>query len=153
MSQKYLVRRDTSAWVLQVWAAFAIAVALCVGGIWHLPAEGLNRAFIALGYLFCLSSAFAVAKTVRDNRDERVDTQQWVFQVWAAFIIAVGVTAWGLLRMDANGWEKAYLLATWLFLIAATFTLAKTVRDNHEAAVLEGEATVGTLAVRDNASA
>src|SRR5215467_2968400 len=39
MAQQYLIRRDSSAWVLQVWAAFAAAVALCVAGVWNAPGE------------------------------------------------------------------------------------------------------------------
>ena len=145
-TQKYLIRRDTSAWILQVWAAFAVAVTLSAIGIWNLPNEGLDRAFVAIGFLFCLSAGFGVAKTVRDNRDEQVDTPSWVFQVWAAFAIAVLVTAWGLYRMQIGSWEKGFLVASWLFLVSATFTLAKTVRDNHEAGLLEHTQTVATLA-------
>lgn len=143
---RYLIRRDTSAWILQVWAAFGIAVTLCVVGIWNIPSEGLDRAFVAIGFLFCLSAAFGVAKTVRDNRDEQVDTPAWVFQVWAAFAIAVCVTAWGLYRMQLGGWEKGFLAASWLFLVSSTFTLSKTVRDNHEAALLEQSQSVAALA-------
>jgi hypothetical protein len=146
MAQQYLIRRDTSAWILQVWAAFAAAVALCVVGVWNAPGEGIDRAFLAIAFLFGLSSAFGVAKTVRDNRDEQVDTPAWVLQVWAAFAIAVIVTIWGLFRLELGSWEKGYMVASWLFLISATFTLAKTVRDNHEAGVLEGAETVASLA-------
>lgn len=143
---KYLIRRDTSAWILQVWAAFGLALCLSAIGIWNLPNEGLDRAFVAIGFLFCLSAGFGVAKTVRDNRDEQVDTPSWVFQVWAAFSIAVAVTAWGLYRMHLGTWEKSYLAASWLFLVSSTFTLAKTVRDNHEAGLLEQSQTVAALA-------
>lgn len=144
MAQQVIVRRDTNAWNFQVWASFALAVFLCGLGIINMPSERLDRAFLALGYFFCLSSAFVVSKTVRDNQTERVDTQAWVFQVWAAFAIAMVLTAWGLFRMDIGSWEKGYMLATWLFLMSSAFTLQKAIRDRHEADLLEhGSADAG----------
>lgn len=137
MAQQVIVRRDTNAWNFQVWASFALAVFLCGLGIINMPSERLDRAFLALGYFFCLSSAFVVSKTVRDNQSERVDTQAWIFQVWAAFVIAMVLTAWGLFRMDIGSWEKGYMLATWLFLMSSAFTLQKAIRDRHEADLLE----------------
>jgi len=137
MAQQLIVRRDTNAWNFQVWASFALAAGLCGLGIINMPSERLDRAFLALGYFFCLSSAFVVSKTVRDNQSERVDTQAWVFQVWAAFVIAMTLTAWGLFRMDIGPWEKGYMLVTWLYLMSSAFTLQKAIRDKHEADLLE----------------
>lgn len=39
--------------------------------------------------------------------------------------------------VDINPTYKAYLLVTWLFLISSAFTLAKMLRDDHEADVAE----------------
>jgi hypothetical protein len=39
--------------------------------------------------------------------------------------------------MDINPTYKAYLLVSWLFLISTAFTLAKMLRDDHEATVAE----------------
>ena len=47
----------------------------------------------------------------------------------------MALTAWGLCRMDVNPTYKAFLSVSWLFLISAVFTLAKTLRDAHEAAL------------------
>jgi hypothetical protein len=137
MAQQYIVRRDTGAWVMQVWLSFVIAVLLCGAGIWHMPSDSLDRAFLALGFFFCLSSAFALAKTIRDNQNESVDTAGWRLQVWIAFLIAVALTTWGLFRMKIGDWEKGFMVASWLFLIASSFTLAKTMRDNHDADLME----------------
>lgn len=132
-----VVRRDTNAWVFQVWASFGLAIFLCGIGIINMPSENLDRAFLALGYFFCLSSVFVLSKTVRDNQQERVDSGAWIMQVWAAFIIAMVLTAWGLLRMNIGIWEKGYMVSTWLYLMSAAFTLQKTIRDRHEADLLE----------------
>ncbi|MDB5828473.1 MAG: YiaAB two helix domain protein [Variovorax sp.] len=137
------VRRDTRAWQFQVWISFGAAVFLCATGLGWLPGESIDRAFMVMGYVFCLSAAFVLAKFVRDNqRDEgdaagsvpaAGDTPMWKLVVWGGFITAMGLTAWGLVRMDINDAYKAFLGVSWLFLISSAFTLAKTLRDRHEA--------------------
>ena len=136
----YTPRQDSNAWIMQVWIAFACAVMLCVYGVWHLPSEGTDRALLAVGFFFCLSASFTLQKTVRDNRDEQIDTQMWIFQVWAAFIIAFSLTGWGLIRLNIGGWHRGFLVAAALFLVSSSFVLAKTIRDNHEAKILAGSA-------------
>jgi len=129
------VRQDTKAWRVQVWTSFAAAATLCGTGLAWLPGQDLDRAFMVMGYLFTLSAAFAVAKYVRDNEDRRVDTPMWGLVVWGGFALAMALTAWGLWRMEINPTYKAFLAVSWLFLISSVFTLAKTLRDAHEAAL------------------
>jgi hypothetical protein len=131
------MQRDTSGWRLQVRLSFGIAVAACAFGVIQLPGQDLDRAFLALGMFFCLFAVFAVAKTIRDNRDGQVDTKSWVMTVWVAFAAAVALTAWGLWRMNIPAAEKNYMMVSWLFLVSSTFTLAKTVRDGHEAQLMD----------------
>jgi hypothetical protein len=129
------VRQDTKAWKLQVWISFGLAALLCATGLAYLPGADLDRAFMVMGYVFCLSAAFAVAKHVRDNQGERgrVDTPMWGLVVWGGFAMAMALTAWGLWRMEVNPTYKAFLGVCWLFLIYSVFTLAKTLRDAHDA--------------------
>jgi hypothetical protein len=127
------MQRDTAAWRTQVWAAFILAVLACAWGTLMLPGQDLDRAFVAIGLFFSLFACFAVAKTQRDNRDGQVDTQGWVIVVWVAFAAAMTLTAWGLWRMNIDPWHKRYMLVAWLFLVSATFTLAKMIRDRQEA--------------------
>ena len=141
MATKYIMQRDTGGWRVQVWLSFGIAVLACAFGVLRLPGQELDRAFLALGMFFCLFTSFAVAKTIRDNRDGQVDTASWSVTVWVAFAAAIALTAWGLWRMNIPGAEKSYMLVSWLFLISATFTLAKTVRDGHEAALMDRSGT------------
>ena len=131
------IRRDTPAWRLQVWLSFGIAVALCAIGLAWLPGNEVDRAFMLMGYVFCLSSAFALAKFVRDNQVLRIDTPMWRLVVWAGFALAMALTGWGLVRLSIQPVWKAYLLVCWLFLISSVFTLAKTLRDAHDADLLE----------------
>jgi len=137
MATQYIMQRDTNGWRLQVWISFAVAVCASGAGVLQLPGQELDRAFLAIGLFFCLFSSFAVAKTIRDNRDGQVDTASWVMTVWVAFAAAIALTAWGLWRMNIPGWQKNYMIVCWLFLISSTFTLAKTVRDKHEAELME----------------
>ena len=127
------IRKDTKAWKLQVWVSFGIAVTLCASGLAYLPGQDLDRAFMVMGYMFCLSTAFALAKYVRDNETRKTDTPMWGLVVWGGFALAMALTAWGLWRMDVNPTYKAFLSVSWLFLISGVFTLAKTLRDAHEA--------------------
>ena len=130
-----VMRSDTKAWRVQVWVSFATAVALCGTGLAWLPGQDLDRAFMVMGYLFTLSAAFAVSKYVRDNEGRRVDTPMWGPVVWGGFALAMGLTGWGLWRMEINPTYKAFLAVSWLFLISSVFTLAKTLRDAHEVAL------------------
>ena len=126
-------RRDSRAWTLQVWVSFGLAVMLCGCGLAYLPGTDLDRAFMVMGYVFCLSTAFALSKYVRDNEARRTDTPMWGGVVWGGFGFAMLLTAWGLWRMEVNPTYKAFLGVGWLFLISTVFTLAKTLRDAHEA--------------------
>lgn len=61
-------------------------------------------------------------------------TPAWRFQSWAAFVLAFGITAIGIVWLPLTIWPKAFLLIAFLFTVAQTFTLAKTVRDDQETA-------------------
>lgn len=135
-ASSFVVQRDTRAWQFQVWVSFGIAVLLCTIGLAWLPGAQLERAFMVMGYVFCLSAAFVLAKFVRDNEGGRRgagDTPLWKFVVWGGFAVAMGLTGWGLLGMDINVTYKAFLGVSWLYLITTAFTLAKMLRDRHEA--------------------
>lgn len=133
-----LIHRDSKAWVTQVWVSFLTAVFLCGVGLAWLPGQDLDRAFMVMGYFFCLSAAFVLAKYVRDNEktkanDRATDTPLFKHVVWLGFFVAMTLSAWGLLRMDINQTYKAFLGVSWLYLVTGTFTLAKTLRDGHDA--------------------
>lgn len=150
-----LIHRDTKAWRAQVWISFCIAVFLCATGLAWLPGRDLDRAFMVMGYFFCLSAAFVLAKFVRDaekarqQRRAETDTPLFSLVVWAGFFIAMGLTGWGLVRMEINETYKAFLAVSWLYLITCTFTLAKTLRDAHEADLAEARLARGASAATD----
>lgn len=131
------VRRDTRAWQVQVWVSFLVALFLCGTGLAWLPGQVLDRAFMVMGYLFCLSTVFVLAKAVRDSEQGAGETPLWRVVVWGGFATAMGLTAWGLVNMQINETYKAYLGVSWLYLVTAAFTLAKTLRDRYEADLKE----------------
>jgi len=137
------IQRDSRAWQFQAWASFAIAVFLCATGLSWLPGQALDRAFMVMGYVFCLSTAFMLAKFIRDGEQADPghsagrDVPMWRLVVWGSFFTAMGLTGWGLVRMEINDAYKAFLGVSWLFLISSAFTLAKTLRDRHEADMAE----------------
>ena len=141
------IQRDTGAWRAQVWISFGIAVLVCGTGLAWLPGGDLDRAFMVMGYFFCLSAAFALSKYIRDNAASKSDTPMWGMVVWGGFGLAMALTAWGLWRMEINPTWKSYLLVSWLYLISSAFTLAKTLRDAHEVQRLEREQALGQGAV------
>ncbi len=133
-----LIHRDSKPWQLQVWVSFLLAVFLCAVGLSWLPGRDLDRAFMVMGYFFCLSAAFVLAKYVRDQEKslaegKLADTPMFKLVVWGSFFLAMSLTGWGLWRMEINDTYKAFLGVSWLYLITCSFTLAKTLRDRHEA--------------------
>jgi hypothetical protein len=65
------VQRDTQAWMFQVWASFALAFGGTMVGIAYLPVESWVRAFLAMGLVFTVGSAFSLSKTIRDNHEAK----------------------------------------------------------------------------------
>lgn len=62
-----------------------------------------------------------------------VDSQAWVVQCWLSFVVAVGATGIGLWNMPGDVWVRGFMGLGLLYSVGASFTLAKTLRDQHEA--------------------
>lgn len=125
--------RDTAEWAFQAWASFGVALALSVCGALALPSGSLDMAFMAMGMFFSLFSTLALSKMLRDNQRGQVDAPSWRFAVWGAFGLSISLTTWGVMRLQCPDWQRSFLASSSLFLLSATFTLAKTLRDRHEA--------------------
>lgn len=57
----------------------------------------------------------------------------WLAQVWISFAVAVGVTSIGVYLLPVDAWVRAFMGMGLLFCVGSTFSLAKTIRDQHEA--------------------
>ncbi|MCP3986081.1 MAG: hypothetical protein GY723_16990 [bacterium] len=61
-----------------------------------------------------------------------LDTQAWRTQVWLSFALALSLTTVGVLYLPVDVWVKGYLGVGLYFTVSSCFTLAKTLRDQHE---------------------
>ncbi|HUP92963.1 MAG TPA: YiaA/YiaB family inner membrane protein [Solimonas sp.] len=66
----------------------------------------------------------------------RFDSPGWIFFVKTSFAAALGGMLFGLVVMPVEVWMRGYMVLGTLFLTGATFTLAKTLRDQFEAGKL-----------------
>jgi len=62
----------------------------------------------------------------------RLDSPGWIFFVKISFVCALGGMLFGLTVMPVEIWMRGYMILGTLFLTGATFTLAKTLRDQFE---------------------
>jgi hypothetical protein len=60
----------TTAFFAQAVVSFAVSTAAVLVGIVMLPVDPWVRAFLGLGTLFLVSSAFTLAKCVRDRQEQ-----------------------------------------------------------------------------------
>ena len=61
------------------------------------------------------------------------DSTAWVIQTWASFLLSVSMTTVGIVNLPVDNWVKGFMGMGLAFSIGSSFTLAKTVRDRHEA--------------------
>jgi hypothetical protein len=60
----------TAAFFAQAAISFALSGTAVLVGIIYMPVDPWVRAFLAIGVLYTISSAFTLAKCVRDRQDE-----------------------------------------------------------------------------------
>lgn len=126
------MKKDTTAWVLQTWIFFAIALTFSTYGIFSLNIDGWVRGFMLFGVFSTLSSSFTLSKTIRDNKEKQVDTNIWIMQTWLVFAISIVMTGIGLYSFEATDSIKGFISVSFLFALSCAFTLAKTIRDNQD---------------------
>ncbi|MGW4894320.1 YiaA/YiaB family inner membrane protein [Kitasatospora sp. NPDC004240] len=61
--------RTTAAYHVQAVLSFAISGTALAVGIAYLPVEGWTRAFLGVGLLYTITSAFTLAKVIRDRQE------------------------------------------------------------------------------------
>ncbi|MFJ2817725.1 YiaA/YiaB family inner membrane protein [Streptomyces sp. NPDC087294] len=62
-------QQNTAAFHGQAVASFAVAMAATAVGIFKLEADAWVRAFLSIAVLYLVTSAFTLAKVVRDRQD------------------------------------------------------------------------------------
>ncbi|MEV7997255.1 YiaA/YiaB family inner membrane protein [Streptomyces sp. NPDC086077] len=68
-----------------------------------------------------------------DSPVKQQSTAAFYGQAVASFALALGATAVGIFRLEADPWVRAFLAIAVLYLVTSAFTLAKVVRDRQEA--------------------
>jgi hypothetical protein len=61
--------KNTSAFFVQAAVAFGVSFVSALGGIFYLPLDAWQRLFLGITVVFLVSSAFTLAKVVRDNQE------------------------------------------------------------------------------------
>jgi hypothetical protein len=64
--QQIGTQKDSNAWILQTWLAFALSIGITSVGIANLPVGIWEKGFMAMGLSFSVGSTFSLAKTQRD---------------------------------------------------------------------------------------
>jgi hypothetical protein len=68
-----------------------------------------------------------------NNHLAQKNTPAWRFQTIIAFLLSFVLTVGGILYMPTDLWVRGFLLMGLVFTVSSSFTLAKTLRDDHEA--------------------
>jgi hypothetical protein len=61
------------------------------------------------------------------------DTEAWYAYTWISFGLSLCITLFGIYYMPIDLWIKGFMIMGLFFTVGSTFTLAKTIRDRHEA--------------------
>ncbi|OPF71303.1 hypothetical protein VT50_0234075 [Streptomyces antioxidans] len=69
MSETPVKQQSTAAFYGQAVASFAVAMAATAIGIFRLSADAWVRGFLAISVLYLVTSAFTLAKVVRDRQE------------------------------------------------------------------------------------
>ena len=133
MNQRYVLRPDTQAWVGQAWGFFALACTAEVAAIWWLDLTTQLKLLLTIILTATVYICFALAKTIRDNRDSRTDTEAWITMTYGMAFAMVCALAYGIFFVSPE-WKERLMLGMGLaWVIEAALVLAKTIRDQHEA--------------------
>jgi hypothetical protein len=66
---KVIPQQTTAAFAAQATISFALSLGAMVVGVAYLPVGAWIRAFLAVGLLYVVTSAFTLAKVVRDRQE------------------------------------------------------------------------------------
>lgn len=61
--------KQTTAFYVQAWISFSVAMSANLLGIAYLPVDGWTRGFLSVGVLYLVTSTFTLAKCVRDAHE------------------------------------------------------------------------------------
>lgn len=133
MNQRFVLRPDTQAWIGQSWGFFALACTAELATIWWLDMTLQLKLLLTVILAATVYIAFALAKTIRDNRDGRKDTDAWIAMTYGMACAMVCAMAYGVFFVSPD-WKERLMLGIGLgWVIQSALVLAKTIRDKYEA--------------------
>lgn len=136
-------RRNTPAYTIMAWSAFALAAGFEFVGIYTLKQPlSVQGYYAAVGVLIIITS-FVLQKVIRDNDEDRYlmerdpghrrrNTSAFTFLAWAGFILSVAFEYIGLATLEEPLHVVGYYAIAAAFLIVSCLVLQKTIRDNEE---------------------
>lgn len=75
----------------------------------------------------------ADAQTMNKLEVQPRQTAAFYFQAAVSFVVSVFAVGLGISYLPVNGWMRSFLALGMLYVVTSSFTLAKCVRDQHEA--------------------
>ncbi|MEO3705031.1 YiaA/YiaB family inner membrane protein [Trichormus azollae] len=64
-------QKDSTAWVIQTWAAFLISISITTFSVLNLPLDNWIKGFMGIGLAFSIGSSLTLAKTTRDLHESK----------------------------------------------------------------------------------
>ena len=83
----------------------------------------LSPDFLLIHTIVLLGSNYKVGNMQTFNQQN--DSPAWVFQTWAAFILSISMTTFGVVNLPVDNWIKGFMGMGLAFSVGSTFTLAK----------------------------
>ncbi|NTW97362.1 MAG: hypothetical protein HGB28_02300 [Oscillochloris sp.] len=67
-----------------------------------------------------------------EPQQNQKDSPAWIAFVWISFVISSALMILGVWYLPVDSWVKGYFAMGFFFTIGSTFSLSKTLRDQHE---------------------
>jgi len=144
-----MVSRGSQANFVLCVVGFGIASSTTIGGMLWMDDEVINfdrKGFILMGMILAITSAFNVAKLVRDLADPVLAQNAncpFIIMTASSFVAALFLGVGGVLQMPIPDPKKRFIVNGLFFCVASSFALAKLVRDRNEVQKLTGHAATG----------
>lgn len=69
MSDKSVMTRNTSSWMIFTAASFVVSAAMMAGGIFFMDASFAAKGFYAMAAIMLVHTSITISKTMRDNEE------------------------------------------------------------------------------------
>lgn len=67
----HYISANTNSYYIMAWVSFIIAFGGGLTGVWLMEGTPATKGFLAITFVFMISSCFTLAKTIRDRHEEK----------------------------------------------------------------------------------